>query len=190
MLRFANSYKSLKAELTDVGNIRIFDKEGTMFVVKPSRIDTEKVAEKGEDLAKSILVMIANHGIGGAIKRTNAIVGPRLAQVLEHYVDDMAEDGREEPGSVLESKDNDMQQDRESSPGSVTDGGEETDTNDPHEHLSHGLILKELGHEGTEDGEENTCHYSKVKQHKAHPKTKALAPAGCLHCPWHRDIEH
>lgn len=113
MLRFADSYKHLKAEITKVGNIRIFDDNGTIFVVKPDRINDSKIASKvNEDLAKSVLIMIAQHGLGGAIKRTNAIVGTRLAQVLEYHINDMKGVDREQTNSILDMQDDDAADER------------------------------------------------------------------------------
>lgn len=140
MLRFAESYKHLKAEITSVGNVRVYDDEGTLFAVKPENIDVNsKVAGKdGEELAKSVLTMIADHGIGGAIKSTNAIVGPRLAQVLEHYMDDMLNKDRMDTNSVLDEEANDSQtaRPRDSKTESATADGSESDHKDKHDTVS------------------------------------------------------
>ena len=114
MLRFANSYKHLKAEITSAGNVRVFDDKGTMFVVKPDRLqnDRKTASKEGAELAKEVLTMIAEYGIGHTIKATNAIVGPRTAQVLEYAVDDMKDMDRGEPGSVIEDAGTDMGADR------------------------------------------------------------------------------
>ncbi|MGW8180607.1 MAG: hypothetical protein ACWGQW_17885, partial [bacterium] len=104
MLRFAGSYKHLQAEITEAGNVRIFDKEGTLFVVKPDRVpnDSKVAGKEKQELAKDVLTMIAEHGMGGTIRRTNAIVGPRLAQVLEYYMDDMLNKDRINTNSVVD----------------------------------------------------------------------------------------
>lgn len=136
MLRFAQSYKNFKAEITSVGNIRVFDKDGTLFVVKPNNVPTDsKVAEKdGADLAKGVLKLIAQTGLGTTINQTKAIVGPRMAQVLQYYVDDMAGDDRgAEPGSILDETETDMAEKRPSAPDSTTAGGEETDRKENHD---------------------------------------------------------
>ena len=126
MLRFADSYKHLKAEITKVGNVRIYDDDGTLFVVKPGR--SEKTASiDSEDLAKKVLTMVAQYGLGTAIHETKAIVGPRLAQVLEHYHDDMMGDDRgSEPGSVLDA-DMDTKDKRPSYKDTATGDGSTTD---------------------------------------------------------------
>jgi hypothetical protein len=129
MLRFANSYKHIKAEITSAKNIRIFDDEGTLFVVKPDRItaDSKAASKTGADLAKTVLTMVAEYGIGGTIKRTNAIVGPRLAQVLEYAVDDMKGEERGKTDSVLDEAVTDTEDKRDGVEHSVTEGGSETD---------------------------------------------------------------
>lgn len=138
MLRFANSYRHLQAEITSVGNIRIFDKDGTLFVVKPDSIpNNSKAANKsGHELAKTVLTMIAEYGLGGAIKRTSAIVGPRVAQVLEHYMDDMLNlDRNPESSSILDNaeKDSTEKRTKDKKTETATGIGEETDAKDKHE---------------------------------------------------------
>jgi len=135
MLRFAQSYKNLKAEITTTGNIRIFDGDGTYFVVKPDKVPSDgKVANKdGKELAKTVLTMIAEHGIGGTIRRTNAIMGPRISQVLEYAVNDMAGEERIKTDSILEEEDNDTQEAKTQEAKSVTDEGQEVDSKEPHE---------------------------------------------------------
>jgi hypothetical protein len=138
MLRFANSYRHLQAEITNVGNIRIFDNDGTMFVVKPGSIPSDsKVANKdGHELAKAVLTMIAEHGLGGAIKRTNAIVGPRIAQVLEYHMDDMLNKEREpEATSVLDKTETDTTEERtrDQKVETATGTGENSDKKEQHE---------------------------------------------------------
>ena len=145
MHRFANSYKHLKAEITEAGNVRIYDEEGTLFAVKPASIDkNSKVAgNEGADLAKAVLTMIAEHGLGGAIKRTNALVGPRLtevlkskqAQVLEYYQDDMTGRERIQTDSVLEEQDTDAQErhDESQETETATGTGETSDAKEKHE---------------------------------------------------------
>jgi len=129
MLRFANSYKHIKAEITSAKNIRIFDDEGTLFVVKPDRVtaDSKAASKTGSDLAKTVLTMVAEYGIGGTIKRTNAIVGPRLAQVLEYAVDDMKNEERGKTDSVLDEVETDTEDKRDGVEHSVTEGGSDTD---------------------------------------------------------------
>lgn len=138
MLRFAESYKHLNAEITSAGNIRVFDKEGTMFVVKPENIDpNSKVAGKSaEDLARAVLTLVADRGIGGAISQTNAISGPRVAQVLDYYLDDMLNKDRMDTNSVTQEADDDTQPGRPSPPDSATAAGEETDRQDEHDTVS------------------------------------------------------
>jgi hypothetical protein len=88
------------------------------------------------ELAKAVLTMVAEHGIGGTIKRTNAIVGPRIAQVLEYAVDDMKDLEREKTDSILEQTDDDMTEDRDGNKKKLetaTGTGEATDTKSPHE---------------------------------------------------------
>jgi hypothetical protein len=135
MLRFAQSYKHIKAETTSAGNIRVFDPDGTLFVVKSERLETQvKEANKQpEDMAKYVLMLVADHGLGGAIKRTNAIVGPRLAQVLEYAVDDIEDESRIDTNSIKEKEDSDMQPARAKPDTSVTEPGEDTDKQEEHE---------------------------------------------------------
>ena len=134
MLRFAQSYKHIKAEITSAGNVRVFDPEGTLFVVKPDRIDpqTKMASTNSEDLAKNILIMVADHGIGGTIKRTNAIVGPRLAQVLEYARDDIKDMDRIKTDSIKEEEDSDMQSARAKPDDSLV-GKEDQDQKEHHE---------------------------------------------------------
>jgi len=135
MLRFAQSYKHIKAEITSAGNVRIFDSEGTLFVVKPDRLDSNiKIAAKNpEELAKSVLTMVADFGIGGAIKRTNAIVGPRLAQVLEYATDDIEDEDRIKTDSIKDKEDSDMTQERAKPEDSATEAGESADRQETQE---------------------------------------------------------
>jgi len=135
MLRFAQSYKHIKAETTSAGNIRVFDPDGTLFVVKAERLATQvKEANKQpEDLAKYVLMLVADHGLGGAIKRTNAIVGPRLAQVLEYAVDDIEDESRIDTNSIKEKEDSDMQPERAKPDSSITEPGEDTDRQEEHD---------------------------------------------------------
>ncbi len=135
MLRFASAYKHLKAEITTAGNVRIHDGEGTLFAVKPSMVtDWDKTASV-EDLAKNVLTMIAKHGLGGAIRRTHALIGPRMAQVLEYYSDDMTDDRPPEPGSVLDDADIDQTEKRpkDKKHDTATGLGEETDRKENHD---------------------------------------------------------
>lgn len=135
MLRFAGSYKHLQAEITEANNIRVFDKEGTLFVVKPEKVpnDSKVAGKEKQELAKNVLTMIAEHGIGGTIRRTNAIVGPRLAQVLEYYMDDMLNEDRVQTNSVVDEADQDTQDKRPANPETATGAGEESDAQDKHE---------------------------------------------------------
>lgn len=148
MLRFAQSYKHIKAEITSAGNVRVFDTEGTLFVVKPDRIDVNaKIAAKTtEELAKSVLTMVADHGIGGAIKRTNAIVGPRLGQVVEYAVDDIKDEERTKTESIKDKEDSDMVTERAKPEDSATEAGESADRQDKQE-------VKGLGDNVLEDRE-------------------------------------
>ena len=125
MLRFAQSYKDLNAEVTSSGNVRIFDKEGTLFVVKPTASQQTDAVE----FAKSVLAMVAEHGIGGAISRTNAIVGPRMAQVLEYAVSDMDDEREPETPSLLTNQDSDTKDKRpeDKKTETATETGSETD---------------------------------------------------------------
>lgn len=152
MLRFANSYKHLKAEYTDAGNMRVFDDKGTLFVIPQNSL--EKVAGKDEEQIKNILMMVAERGLGSIIKRTNAIVGPRIAQVLQYYMDDMLNESRSEPGSVLNENDDDMQDARTQNDTSATDGTPETDAQDKPE--SKGLVNDAL--EGRDTDLEDEQH--------------------------------
>jgi len=135
MLRFAESYKHLKAEITSAGNVRIFDAEGTLFVVKPDRVDTTKVASVGpEDLAKKVLTTIAQYGIGTAINMTKAIVGPRLAQVLQHYHDDMTGIDRNEPSAPTSAEgDSDLADKPGSAKDTATGDGADSDRADEYD---------------------------------------------------------
>lgn len=145
MLRFANSYKHLNAEVTDAGNVRVYDKEGTLFAVKPDNInDKSKIADKrGKDLAKAVLTMIADTGIGGTIRRTNAIVGPRLnemltqktSQVADYYQDDMSGKDRSQTNSALDEYGTDAQEQHGTSKETetATGAGEVSDRQDNHE---------------------------------------------------------
>lgn len=137
MLRFAGSYKHLQAEITDAKNIRIFDNEGTLFVVKPISIPSDsKVAGKGgQELAKEVLTMIAEHGIGGTIRRTNAIVGPRLAQVLDYHINDMLNEERGETQSVMDEAESDTteKRTRDKKTETATGLGDEGDRQDKHD---------------------------------------------------------
>jgi len=165
MLRFANSYRHLQAEITSVGNIRVFDKEGTLFVVKPGNIpnDSKAANKSGHDLAKAVLTMIAEYGLGGAIKRTNAIVGPRVAQVLEHYMDDMLNlDRNPESSSVLDDADKDSVEKRtkDKKTETATGNGEETDTKEKHE-------TKDYKKDNTLEGRETDLE---DEQHDRDPK--------------------
>ncbi|KKL20277.1 hypothetical protein LCGC14_2457070, partial [marine sediment metagenome] len=134
MLRFADSYKHLKAEITTAGNIRIHDNDGTLFVVKPSNVDTTKVASiEPENLAKSVLTMIAQFGMGGAINRTNAIMGPRMAQVLEYSINDMSGVDRKDTSSILDEGDTDTKEDRATSKTTTTGDGADSDRKDEYD---------------------------------------------------------
>lgn len=132
MLRFANSYKHLQAEITDAGNVRVFDGEGTLFVVKPSN---KTASTDSNEFAKNILTMIAENGIGGTITRTKAIVGPRLAQVLDYYVDDMLDSDRKQTNSILDENASDMQEARtqDQKTETATGTGEESDKTEQHD---------------------------------------------------------
>jgi hypothetical protein len=139
MLKFADSYQNMKAEITAVGNVRVFDDEGTIFVVKPDRIPNSKIASQtDESLATAVLTMIAQQGLGSAISQTNAIIGPRLGQVLDYYVDDMEDEDRGSTDSVLDEADDDATEERgldkktetATGTGSESDRQEEPDTKD------------------------------------------------------------
>jgi len=135
MLRFAESYKHLKAEITSAGNVRVFDADGTLFVVKPDSVDTSKVASvEPEDLAKNVLTTIAQYGVGTAINMTRAIVGPRLAQVLQYYHDDMTGVDRGEPTAPVSGDGDTDAKDKPASPDdSVTAGGADSDRKDEYD---------------------------------------------------------
>lgn len=146
MLRFATSYKHIKAEITGAGNIRVFDPEGTLFVVKPDQLDSniKTAATSPEDLAKAVLIMVADHGIGGAIKRTNAIVGPRLAQVLEYAVDDIEDEERVKTDTVRDMQDSDTKEKRTEPEDSATAKGSDTDREEEYD-------TKDLGNNALSD---------------------------------------
>jgi uncharacterized C2H2 Zn-finger protein len=156
MLRFADSYKHLKAEITTAGNIRIHDSDGTLFVVKPDRIDVGKIANvEPESLAKNVLTMIAQFGMGGAISKTNAIMGPRLAQVLEHHVDDMSGIDRDDTSSILDNSDTDTKDKHSKSKDTVTGDGADSDRKDEYDET---VSLKNDSLDGRETDAEDEQH--------------------------------
>lgn len=156
MLRFADSYKNLKAEITTAGNIRIHDDEGTLFVVKPNRLDNSKIASSDQaGLAKNVLLMIAQYGVGGTINKTSAIIGPRLGQILSGYHDDMVGVDRDDTSSVLDDADTDASDKRSSSPDTVTGKGSTTDRKEDYDET---VSLKDdvlSGHETDAEDEKN-----------------------------------
>lgn len=87
-MNFAASYKNLQADVTSAGNVRIVTSHGPLFVVRGSK------NAKGSDLAKQVMLHIAEHGIVDTVAKFSGAVSPRMAQVLQHHMEDFA--GRED----------------------------------------------------------------------------------------------
>ena len=89
--KFKQAYKDLRLQVTKQGNFRVHNDRGTLFVVQPQ----EKLATAKErtDAGVNIMRHIAEHGLVAAMKKFNAVLAPKVAQVLEFNVNDMGKAG-------------------------------------------------------------------------------------------------
>lgn len=127
-LKFASAYKSLEASVTAAGNVKVFNKSGTLFVVKPAtKLANDEAATK---FAKEVLTAIAEDGVVGAVAKFKPVLGPKFAQVLQFHMEDFV-DGREEGDKKPSDEDgmNDMGEDRSKQEDSVVNE-ESTDRKD------------------------------------------------------------
>lgn len=97
-LKFAQSYKDLEVSVTEKGNVRVFTPKGTLFVIRPDPKPADAAAQS--KVATEILTEIAESGIVHTASKYKAIMGPHVAQVLQHHMEDFAggrEDGDKGP---------------------------------------------------------------------------------------------
>lgn len=149
---FANSYRSISASVTNAGNVSVATPHGRIFVIKPAQKPVGKKASA--ELARSVLASIANDGLVSTMMKYDAIVAPRFAQVLEHYMSDMAGDDRgdnnrpavdmgtdlndmadkrkEHDSSTLDSDESDHAETRSDAPSDALDG-HDSDSADKYE---------------------------------------------------------
>jgi hypothetical protein len=92
-LKFAKSYSELEASVTSKGNIRIFTPKGSLFVVRPATKPTDAASSK--KIATEILTSVAENGLVETVQKYNAVLSPKMSQVLEFHIEDFV-DGREE----------------------------------------------------------------------------------------------
>ena len=91
--KFAGIYGDIQVSVTKVGNVRVSTPKGNMFVIRP--IDKPKDVAASKKVAREVLSHIAEHGLTDTMITYNAIVGPKMAQVLEYHIEDFVK-GREE----------------------------------------------------------------------------------------------
>lgn len=132
MRRFVNAYQGWTVEITTQGNARVFtaSKNG-----KPGEVghpilvirgEPEPDARKRHARCREIMSNVLELGVVEAAKRLNAIVTPRIAQVVDGAIDDMKEFAdKYTKDSVLDDHDDDMQDDRETPPDHVPDDNDD-----------------------------------------------------------------
>lgn len=91
--KFRKSYNDIEVTVTKVGNAKVHTKAGTLFFIRPENKPATK--EAATQLATDILSNIAANGLVDTATKYKAILSPKIAQVLQHHIEDFA-DGREE----------------------------------------------------------------------------------------------
>jgi hypothetical protein len=91
--KFAGIYGDIQVSVTKVGNVRVSTPKGNMFVIRPA--NKPKDAADSKKVAREVLSNIAEYGITDTMIKYDAIVGPKMAQVLEYHVEDFV-GGRDE----------------------------------------------------------------------------------------------
>lgn len=128
-LKFAGIYKDIQVSVTKVGNVRVSTPQGNLFVVRPAEKPAdEKAAAK---LAREVLSHIAEHGLTETVLKYDAVIGPKMAQVLEHHIEDFAggrDDGDKK--SITEDGEGDGQLQAREKPEDSLVGEEHTDRKD------------------------------------------------------------
>lgn len=98
-MKFAAAYDTVMASVTSAGNIKVFTPSGSLFVVRPEHkplgADGKVDKTAGEALISEILASVGDEGIVNTVQKYNTLVNPKMAQVLQHHVEDFAK-GREE----------------------------------------------------------------------------------------------
>lgn len=128
IFKFANSYKDLEATVTKTGNIKVHNKHGTLFVIRPETKPADKTA--AEKMAADVLTHIADHGVVSTVEKYPTVLGPKMAQVLQHHMEDFA-GGRDEgdKDGMPEGGDDDLA-DKRGKPAKSLVGEETTDMKD------------------------------------------------------------
>lgn len=88
--KFANAYKDLSVSITPTGNVKVFNPDGVVYVVRPILAGRDI-----NDVARDVLASIAQNGLTATANSFNAIASKHTAQVLQHHHEDFA-GGREE----------------------------------------------------------------------------------------------
>ncbi len=106
-LKFAGIYKDVQVSVTKVGNVRVSTSAGNLFIVRPAVKPQDKAGAKR--IAHEVLAHIAEHGLTETVLKYDAVLGPKMAQVLEHHIEDF-DGGREDgdKGPITDDHESDM----------------------------------------------------------------------------------
>jgi hypothetical protein len=97
-LKFKTAYSNVRAAITSRGNCRVYTPAGTLFVIQPT--EPLRSAETRKAFATTVLGHIAEHGLVPTIRAFEAAKGVKLAQILEHHLEDFA-GGRKSDGKPM-----------------------------------------------------------------------------------------
>ncbi len=106
-LKFAGIYKDVQVSVTKVGNVRVSTSAGNLFIVRPAIKPQDKAGAKR--IAHEVLAHIAEFGLTETVLKYDAVLGPKMAQVLEHHIEDF-DGGREDgdKGPITDDHETDM----------------------------------------------------------------------------------
>lgn len=97
---FAKAYKTINAAVTTAGNLSVSTPNGRLFVIKPDTKPANK--EAAIALTKEVLTSIATDGLIETANKYNAVLSPKIAQVLEFHIEDFA-GGRDDGNDPITS---------------------------------------------------------------------------------------
>lgn len=173
---FRSAYKDIKAHVTEQGNVRVSNAQGTLFSVTPTTTLTDKAAQT--KYATELLCDIAANGLLHTMKAYAVTQSPKIASILDSGLEDF-EGGREggDKKPMPEGGDNDRKDDAGSPEKSPLKGGE-TDraSKAPPEKASDGITTEHA--EDFEDGRENPEKSVAGEHHftqKEGPKTRGVS---------------